>query len=46
VVVHGHTPVAAPLVRPNRIDIDTGAYLGGDLTCAILEEDRIGFLFA
>ncbi|MCX7668708.1 MAG: metallophosphoesterase, partial [Anaerolineae bacterium] len=46
VVVHGHTPVSAPLVRANRIDIDTGAYLGGDLTCAILEEDRIGFLFA
>lgn len=46
VVVHGHTPVPAPLVRPNRIDIDTGAYLGGELTCAVLEEDRIGFLQA
>ena len=46
VVVHGHTPVSAPLVRRNRIDIDTGAYLGGDLTCAVLEADRIGFLVA
>lgn len=46
VVVHGHTPVSAPLVRANRIDIDTGAYLGGDLTCAILEGGRIGFLQA
>jgi len=46
VVVHGHTPVSAPLVRRNRIDIDTGAYLGGDLTCAVLEGDRIGFLMA
>ena len=46
VVVHGHTPVSAPLIRRNRIDIDTGAYLGGDLTCAILEGDRIGFLQA
>ena len=46
VVVHGHTPIPAPLVRPNRIDIDTGAYLGGELTCAVLEADRIGFLQA
>ena len=29
VVVHGHTPVKAPVVRPNRIAIDTGAVFGG-----------------
>ncbi len=46
VVVHGHTPVRQPVVRPNRIGIDTGAVLGGPLTCAILEADRIGFLQA
>ena len=46
VVVHGHTPVAAPLVRRNRIDIDTGAYLGRALTCAVLEDERVGFLQA
>ncbi len=46
VVVHGHTPVRDPVVRPNRIGIDTGAVLGGVLTCAILEADRIGFLQA
>lgn len=46
VVVHGHTPVPAPLMRPNRICIDTGAYLGGELTCAVLEDDLIGFLQA
>lgn len=44
VVVHGHTPVRAPVVRPNRIGIDTGAVMGGVLTCAILEHDRVGFL--
>lgn len=44
IVIHGHTPVPAPLIRPNRIDIDTGAYLGGDLTCVILESDVLGFL--
>ena len=46
VVVHGHTPVQAPVVRANRIGIDTGAVLGGVLTCAILEGDRIGFIQA
>ncbi len=46
VVVHGHTPVRAPAIRPNRIGIDTGAVLGGMLTCAVLEADRLGFLTA
>jgi serine/threonine protein phosphatase 1 len=46
VVVHGHTPKEAPVLRHNRIGIDTGAVFGGRLTCAVLEEDRVGFLFA
>ncbi len=46
VVVHGHTPAEAPVVRNNRIGIDTGAVYGGYLTCLILEEDRLGFLAA
>jgi serine/threonine protein phosphatase 1 len=44
VIVHGHTPVKAPVVRRNRIGIDTGAVFDGPLTCAVLEEARIGFL--
>jgi serine/threonine protein phosphatase 1 len=36
-VVHGHTPVDAPEVRPNRINLDTGAYYSGHLTCAVLD---------
>ena len=32
VVVHGHTPVMAPDLRPNRINIDTGAFATGRLT--------------
>lgn len=43
-IVHGHTPVKAPEVRPNRINIDTGAYATGRLTCVCFEEDRFGFL--
>ena len=44
VVVHGHTPVLEPDVRPNRINIDTGAYATGKLTCLILEEDKRWFI--
>jgi serine/threonine protein phosphatase 1 len=44
VVVHGHTPRQEPMVRPNRIGIDTGAVMGGALTCVVLEEDTLGFL--
>jgi serine/threonine protein phosphatase 1 len=46
VVVHGHTPRPEPVVRTNRIGIDTGAVMGGVLTCAVLEQDRLGFITA
>jgi serine/threonine protein phosphatase 1 len=36
-IVHGHTPVAQPEFHPNRINIDTGAYVTGRLTCLVLE---------
>lgn len=41
VVVHGHTPVHEIDVRPNRINIDTGAYATGRLSCLILENNRV-----
>ena len=44
VVVHGHTPRHEPTVKHNRIGIDTGAVLGGALTCVVLEDDKMGFL--
>ena len=46
VVVHGHTPKQEPIVRTNRIGIDTGAVMGGVLTCVVLEDDRLGFITA
>ncbi len=46
VVVHGHSPVKAPVIRHNRIAIDTGAVFGGEMTCLVLEDDRLGFLTA
>ena len=44
VIIHGHTPVKAPDVRPNRIDIDTGAVYGGPLTVLALEGTDYRFL--
>ena len=44
VVVHGHTPTPEPDIRSNRIGIDTGAVMGGTLTCVVLEGDRLSFL--
>jgi serine/threonine protein phosphatase 1 len=44
VVIHGHTPVEKPDVRRNRINIDTGAVLGGPLTCLVLEGKDYRFL--
>jgi serine/threonine protein phosphatase 1 len=45
-IVHGHTPVEAAEIRRNRINIDTGAYATGLLTCLILEADKSWFLSA
>jgi serine/threonine protein phosphatase 1 len=36
-VVHGHTPVNAPDVRSNRMNIDTGAFATGRLSCVMIE---------
>jgi serine/threonine protein phosphatase 1 len=40
IVIHGHTPVEKPEFRPNRINIDTGAYATGRLTCLVVEGAR------
>jgi serine/threonine protein phosphatase 1 len=41
VIVHGHTPVREPDIRPNRINIDTGAYATGRLSCIMIEHDNV-----
>jgi serine/threonine protein phosphatase 1 len=46
VVVHGHTPKPQPEIFDNRIGIDTGAVMGGQLTCLVLEADTLRFLTA
>jgi serine/threonine protein phosphatase 1 len=44
VVVHGHTICDCIEERPNRIGIDTGAYMSGNLTAIGVEDERRWFL--
>lgn len=44
VVVHGHTPVAEPAIRINRIGIDTRAWESGRLTCLVIDGAERQFL--
>ena len=44
IVVHGHSSGPAVVRTDNRIGLDTGAGMGGKLTCAVLEEDLIGLI--
>jgi serine/threonine protein phosphatase 1 len=37
IVVHGHTPTTDIEVQSNRINIDTGAFATGRLTCLVIE---------
>jgi serine/threonine protein phosphatase 1 len=46
IIIHGHSPNEWPEVRPNRINIDTGAFATGRLTCLVVENGRAPrFLF-
>jgi serine/threonine protein phosphatase 1 len=49
-VVHGHTPTkkSKPDLRPNRLNLDTGACFGGPLTAAAFHDDAllpVAFIF-
>jgi serine/threonine protein phosphatase 1 len=44
IIVHGHTPTLAPEVLATRINIDTGAFATGRLTCLVIEDTGIRFL--
>ncbi len=44
IVVHGHTITEAPVVKHNRIGIDTGAFASGRLTCLVLQGEKWSFL--
>ena len=44
VVVHGHAPAPTPEQFSNRICVDTGAFMSGFLTAAILDGASVSFL--
>ena len=46
IVVHGHSSSPSVPIAANRIGLDTGAGIGGKLTCAVLEDDLVGLLAA
>lgn len=45
-IVHGHTPQEQPVIKTNRIGIDTGAYVTGALTALVVEGTTFRFLQA
>ncbi|MDF1735588.1 MAG: metallophosphoesterase [Minwuia sp.] len=44
IVVHGHVVVDEPVVRNREINVDTGAYFSGHLTCVRIADRSIAFL--
>lgn len=40
-IVHGHTPAMQVEVLPNRVNVDTGAYLTNCLSCVVLEGEEV-----
>ena len=44
IIVHGHSVTEEPEICPNRIGIDTGAYMSGKLSCAVFEAMDCRFL--
>jgi serine/threonine protein phosphatase 1 len=46
IVVHGHTPAREPVIRANRIGIDTGAVFTDRLTALKLEDGTRTLLYA
>lgn len=44
IVVHGHVVVDSPVLRSREVNVDTGAYFSGRLTCARIADGSIRFL--
>jgi serine/threonine protein phosphatase 1 len=44
VLVHGHTPTNSVALKGNRLNIDTGAYATGRLTCLVIEDAQLRLL--
>ena len=44
IVIHGHTPTRGIQVEPNRVNIDTGAFATGRLTCLVIDEASLSVI--
>jgi serine/threonine protein phosphatase 1 len=44
IIVHGHTPTHEIEVAPNRINIDTGAFATGRLSCLVVEGEDLSVI--
>jgi serine/threonine protein phosphatase 1 len=44
IIVHGHTPTSEIELGPNRINIDTGAFATGRLTCLVIEDESLSVI--
>jgi serine/threonine protein phosphatase 1 len=44
IIVHGHTPTYEVEAAPNRINIDTGAFATGRLTCLMIEGSSLSVM--
>ena len=44
IVIHGHTPTREIEVQQNRINIDTGAFATGRLTCLVIEDSSLSVI--
>jgi serine/threonine protein phosphatase 1 len=44
IIVHGHTPNDEIEVGPNRINIDTGAFATGRLSCLVIEDGSLSVM--
>ncbi|MEJ1118175.1 metallophosphoesterase family protein [Phyllobacterium sp. CCNWLW109] len=46
IIIHGHTPATEVEIRPNRINLDTGAYASGRLSAIMIDGPNKTFLEA
>lgn len=44
IIIHGHTPTREVEVARNRINIDTGAFATGRLSCLVIEESSLAVI--
>ena len=44
IIIHGHTPTREIEVGPNRVNVDTGAFATGRLTCLVIDESSLSLI--